>query len=320
MNVELSIVNGGKIFYPAIKSGITWETERKGSPGILKFTVVKTDNIEFDEGNPVRLIVDGKKVFFGFVFKRKRDKEHHIEVTAYDQLRYFKNKETYVYKNKRADQVIDMMARDFGLPIGSLANTGYVIPNKVEDNKTLFDIAQNALDDTLMYRKKMFVLYDDFGKLTLKNIESMKLDLLIDAETGQNFSYESGIDEQTYNQIKLVYDNEETGKREVYIAKDSSNINKWGILQYYESESTNEGLIEKVNSLLELYNQKTRKLKIDGAFGDTRVRAGSSVIVMLNLGDITVHNLMVCEKVKHHFNNDFHTMDLTLRGSGSFVA
>lgn len=319
MNVELSIINGNTVYYPSVKDGITWETERKGSPGKLKFTVVKTSNLAFGEGNPVRLIVDGKKVFFGFVFKKKRDKQHHIEVTAYDQLRYFKNKETYVYKDKRADQVIQMMARDFNLSVGSLDNTGYVIPAKVEDNKTLFDIAQNALDDTLTSRKKMYVLYDDFGKLMLKDIENMKVNVLIDEETGQNFSYESSIDDQTYNQIKLVYENEETGKREVYIAKDSGNINKWGILQFYESVSTDVGIIEKVNALLELYNQKTRKLKIDSVFGDLRVRAGSSVAVMLDLGDITVQNMMMCEKVVHTFSNDFHTMDLTLRGK-TFIA
>lgn len=319
MNVELSIVNGSTLYYPCVKDGITWETERKGTPGVLKFTVIKTKGLAFTEGNAVRLVVNGKSVFFGFVFKKKRDRQHHIEVTAYDQLRYFKNKETYVYKNKRADQVIMMMARDFSLNVGSLDNTGYVIEQKVEDNKTLFDIAQNALDDTLLNRKRMYVLYDDFGKLMLKNIENMKTNLLIDADTGENFSYESSIDEMTYNKIKIVYENEKTGKREVYIAKDSSNINKWGVLQYYDKASSDIGLIEKVNSLLELYNQKTRHLKITNAFGDLRIRAGSSVVVMLDLGDITVQSFMMCEKVKHTFNNDHHTMDLTLRG-GTFIS
>jgi hypothetical protein len=319
MNVELTIVNGSTLYYPCVKDGITWETERKGTPGILKFTVIKTDNLSFVEGNAVRLIVDGKGVFFGFIFKKKRDKQHHIEVTAYDQLRYFKNKETYVYKNKRADQVIMMMARDFSLNVGSLDNTGYVIEQKVEDNKTLFDIAQNALDDTLLNRKRMYVLYDDFGKLMLQNIENMKTNLLIDADTGENFSYESSIDDQTYNQIKIVYENEKTGKRDVYTLKDNNNINRWGVLQYYDKVSSDIGVNEKIYSLLELYNQKTRHLKITNAFGDLRIRAGSSVVVMLDLGDITVQSFMMCEKVKHTFNNDHHTMDLTLRG-GTFIS
>lgn len=313
--VELAIVNGENIYFPSVLDGITWETERKGAPGVLRFTVVNAENPEFEEGNVVRLVVDNTPVFFGFVFKKKRDKQCQIEVTAYDQLRYFKNKETYVYKNKTADQVIQMMAADFNLNVGTLENTGYVIKQRIEDDKTLFDIALNALDETLTNVKKLYVLYDDFGKLALKNIESMATDLLIDSETGENFTYESSIDEQTYDQIKIVYDNEKTGKREVYMAKDSGNINKWGVLQYYEKANSAVGLTQKVDALLQLYNQKTRSLKISSAIGDLRVRAGSSVGVMLDLGDISVRSLMICEKVKHTFKNDYHTMDLTLRGN-----
>ena len=313
--VELAIVNGENVYFPSVLDGITWETERKGAPGVLRFTVVNAENPEFEEGNVVRLVVDNTPVFFGFVFKKKRDKQRQIEVTAYDQLRYFKNKETYVYKNKTADQVIQMMAADFNLNVGTLENTGYVIKQRIEDDKTLFDIALNALDETLTNVKKLYVLYDDFGKLALKNIESMATDLLIDSETGENFTYESSIDEQTYDQIKIVYDNEKTGKREVYMAKDSGNINKWGVLQYYEKANADVGLEQKVDALLQLYNQKTRSLKISSAIGDLRVRAGSSVGVMLDLGDISVRSLMICEKVKHTFKNDYHTMDLTLRGN-----
>ncbi len=313
--VELAIVNGEDVYFPSALDGITWETERKGAPGVLRFTVVNAENPEFEEGNVVRLVVDNTPVFFGFVFKKKRDKQRQIEVTAYDQLRYFKNKETYVYKNKTADQVIQMMAADFNLNVGTLENTGYVIKQRIEDDKTLFDIALNALDETLTNVKRLYVLYDDFGKLALKNIESMVTDLLIDSETGENFTYESSIDEQTYDQIKIVYDNEKTGKREVYMAKDSGNINKWGVLQYYEKANSDVGLAQKVDALLQLYNQKTRSLKISSAIGDLRVRAGSSVGVMLDLGDISVRSLMICEKVKHTFKNDYHTMDLTLRGN-----
>lgn len=81
----------------------------------------------------------------------------------------------------------------------------------------------------------MYVLYDDFGQICLKNLERMKVGLIIDEETAQNFDYQSSIDTDTYNKVKLVYDNEKTGKREVYIAQDTSNMNKWGVLQYFDT-------------------------------------------------------------------------------------
>lgn len=319
MEVELLIQNGSKVYIPVVEEGIIWTTERKGTPGQLTFNVVKDDLVNFTEGNAVRLRVDNKNIFYGFIFIKKRDKDGIIKVTAYDQIRYLKNKDTYVYTNKRADEFIRMVASDFNLNVGTLENTGYKIASRVEDNVALIDMIQNSLDLTLMNKKEMFVLYDDFGKLTLKSIQSMRLNLLIDEETGENYSYTSSIDSDTYNKIKLVYDNEKSGKRDIYIAQDSNNMNNWGILQYFDTLKEGENGKAKADALLSLYNKKTRNLTIQNAFGDTRVRAGSMVVVQLNLGDVKLNNLMLIEKCKHKFNLDEHFMDLTLRG-GEFVA
>lgn len=319
MNVELWIMNGTIAYQPSVVSGISWESSRMGEPSSLKFSCLQDNVLNVTEGNAVKFIVDGVNVFFGFIFSMERDKSNEVNVTAYDQMRYLKNKDSYIYTNKRADQLIRMIAGDFSLNIGNLANTAYVIASKVEDNKTLYDIIQNSLDETLMNTKRLYVLYDDFGKLVLKDSQEMLLNVLIDSDTGQNFSYKSTINDNTYNQIKITYDNEKTGKREVFMAKDSSNIVKWGILQHYESVDNPQGASAKADALLSLYNAKTRNLKITNAFGDLRVRAGTSVVVKLNFGDVSIQNFMLVEKAKHTFDKDSHFMDLTLRG-GEFVA
>ena len=258
--------------------------------------------------------VDNTNLFYGFVFKKKRDKEKIITTTAYDQLRYLKNKDTKTYTNKRADELVQMIANEYQLNTGVLENTGYVIAKKAESNQSLFDIILNALDETIRNRKEMYVLYDDYGKICLKNLERMKVGLVIDEETGENYDYESSIDSDTYNQIKLTYDNSDTGKRDIYIARDSSNIEKWGVLQYFDTidEKTNGAV--KARALLDLYNQKTRSLEIKNALGDIRVRGGSLIIVNLDLGDIKLKNFMLVEKAKHTFKDGEHFMDLTLRG------
>ena len=155
-----------------------------------------------------------------------------------------------------------MICADFQMQTGSIEDTGFKIASMVEDNQTLFDIIQNALDATMKNQKYMYVMYDDFGKVTLKGLDNMRLNLLIDEETGQNFDYTSSIDENTYNRIKLVYDNEDSGQRDVYISQDSSNINNWGVLQYYDTLQKGENGQAKVDALLSLYNKKTRKLTI----------------------------------------------------------
>lgn len=319
MEVELLIQNGSKVYIPVVEEGITWQTERKGSPGELKFSVVKDDIINFTEGNAVRLKVDGKNVFYGFVFTKKRNKDGIIEVTAYDQLRYLKNKDTYVYTNKTAGEFIKMIASDFQMQTGTLEDTGFKIASRVEENEELFQMIQNALDLTLQNKKEMYVMYDDFGKVTLKNISSMIVNILIDEETGENFDYSSSIDSDTYNRIKLTYDNEKTGKRDVYIAQDSNNMNSWGVLQYFDTLQEGENGKAKADALLELYNKKTRTLSVTNTFGDTRVRAGCMVVVQLDLGDVKLKNLMLVEKCKHIFKESEHFMDLSLRG-GEFIA
>lgn len=319
MYYELLIQHGSKVYQPIVTGEIQWKTERKGKAGSLTFKVVKDSTINFTEGDSVRLKADGKNVFYGFVFQKKRDKEGIITVTAYDQLRYLKNKDTYVYSNKTASEVIQMLAKDFNLQCGTLEDTKFKIESKVEDNQSLFDIIQNALDLTLQNKKEMYVLYDDFGKLTLKNIGNMKVGILIDEDTGENFDYSSSIDGETYNKIKLVYENEESGKREIYIAQDSSHINQWGVLQYFETIDEKTNGKAKADALLSLYNQKTRKLTIKGAFGDVRVKAGTLVAVSLNLGDIVANSFLLVEEAKHSFSESVYTMDLTLRG-GEFIA
>lgn len=316
--MELLIQNGSTIYQPALAKEVKWETSRKGHPGKISFTVIQDNDLVFEEGNAVKIKVDGINVFYGFVFKKSSDKNKPVQVVAYDQLRYFKNKDTYAYINKRVDELLKLIASDFRLQIGALENTGFKIESRAEDNKTLFDIVQSALDLTLQSTGKMFVLYDDFGKLTLKNVESMKLDILIDEETGQNFKYTSSIDGNTFNKIKLAYDNDETGKREIYIAQDSNTINNWGVLQYFEKINEKVNGKAKANSMLQLLNKKTRNLTIKNAFGDPRVRGGSVVAVQLNLGDITVQNLMMVENADHSISENEHWMDLFLRG-GEFI-
>lgn len=317
-NYELIIQNDNDIYYPVIKDNVTWETTRQGVPGKLEFTVIKDQKINFQEGNAVRFKKDNKNIFYGFVFKKQRDKEQHIKVTCYDQLRYFKNKDLIVYENKTASEVLKMLTAKFQLKVGEIEDTKLKIESRVEKNKTLFDIVEMALAITTSNTKRMYVLYDDFGKLSLKNIESMKLDVVIDDKSGENFDYTSSIDNSTYNQIKLVYVDDKTSQQNVYISKDTSNINKWGVLQYFDTiEEKTNGKI-KADTLLSLYNRKTRSLSIKKAFGDIRVRGGSIVAVMLNLGDIIVQNYMLVDTVKHTFGEE-HYMDIKLVG-GDFVA
>lgn len=311
-----------KYFAPAVLDGAELSLELTGAPGKLVFSAHKDEILDFKEGDTVQLVVDGAPCFFGYVFKKKRNREQHIEVTAYDQLRYLKNKDSITYKGKKASELITMLAEDFQLKVGDISDTGFVIDKRTEDNVTLADMIQTALDITMMHTKKLFVLFDDFGKLTLKEPSALWVPILINNRTAQNFAYESGIDNDTYNLVKLVTEDKESGEHKAFYAPmtpdefaKSDAKKQWGVLQMYEKLDRNaQSPQELAKQLLAQYNVVRRKLSIDGAAGDIRVRAGSLIAVSLELGDVEIAQKMLVTKVTHSFYHRDHQMNLTLRG------
>lgn len=306
----------GTLIMPLVLSA-SWTTERKGACGVFEFEVLK-EKIEFTEGNKVSVKYKGTPFFLGYIFKRNRSKTGKIKVTAYDQLRYLKNKDTYVFKNVTATEIIKRIAEDFKLEVGELADTGFKIIKRVEDNKTLFDMILYALTETLYNTKKSFIFYDDYGKLTLTNEEDLTIkDILLDDKSATDYKYSTSIDSNTYNKIKILRDNKEKNTREIFVVQDSHNIKKWGILQYFEKvdEKVTEAKVkEKVENLIKLYNHKRRTFSMDNVFGDIRVRGGSSLYISLDVGDIIVKNRMIVDKVKHTFKFQEHIMDIDFIG------
>ena len=124
--VEITIQNNNnQMQNPIIEGDVVWETTRRGSPSSLKFTTVKDETLNFHEGNPVSFRFNGQNVFYGYVFSKSRSDSLLIDVTCYDQLRYLKNKDTISYENKTYADLVKLLAADYGLTVGTLADTKY---------------------------------------------------------------------------------------------------------------------------------------------------------------------------------------------------
>lgn len=303
-----------KIMQPVLLDEITWETSRKGSPGELTFTVLGDYYLTLAHGDAVWLMDDKDKLFFGSIYTVSHGGDSKIKVTAYDQLRQLKNTDVFIYKNKRADQVIRMVADDMGLKCGPLTNTGYNIPTYVGDGKTYFDIVQDALDSTVMANGNLYVLYDDYGKLALRNVSDMTVPFLIDADTCGGYDFQSSIDNKSYNKIKLVYNDSNSGKRRIFSVQDSNHMAEWGTLQKYESINSTAHAQQKANIYLSLYNHVERTVTLKDVFGDNRIRAGCTVFVRVNMGEVQQNGWLVVNQCTHKWKGGAHTMDLTLEG------
>ena len=322
MRYDLLIQHGTKLMQPVTVDGVTVDWQRSGQPGKMTFSVIKTPELSFNEGDPVKFSVDGKPFFQGFVFEKDRTglESKKLKITAYDQIYYLtKNKDTYNYSNKTAADVIRMIAEDFHLRVGVLAPTPYLIRQRLEDNRTLYDMIQTALNLTLTSTGVMYVLYDNAGLLTLTPIEAMKLPLICSADTIGDFSYKTTISQDTYNRVKLVQENKDAGTRKIFLAQDVGKQAKWGVLQYYDKldDDATDGMM-RATQILSMKNRKTRTLSLKNVLGDTRVRAGSSVVCVLGLGDMNLSNYMMVEQVTHEFRDNEHIMSLDLKGGNGF--
>ena len=106
----------------------------------------------------------------------------------------------------------------------------------------------------------------------------------------------------------------------------NNEVNNIKQIEYPEEEGkdkyivniANENGKEKVESLLQLYNRKSKSFQITNAIGDVSVRAGCLLPVILDLGVAKVQSMMLVESCKHVFRENENFMNLTLRG-GDFV-
>ena len=302
---------------------VTWELTRVGAPGRLEFTYVKgltgddgkEINVNIQEGDPVIMKAGDVDLFFGYVFSKKRDRSGEIEIVAYDQLKYFTNTATYRYRDITASELLKMLCNDARLKYGEVEDTQYLLSG-VADAQSLFDIMNDALDITTEYTDQLFVLYDDHGQITLKNMDRMKINYVLDVQTMSDYDYESTI-EGTANVVEVAVDNRDTGVREVTMIKDRAAIEKWGYLQLYQTRTSNFEIDTVTRALYNFYGTKKRKLRIRDAFGDIRVRPGARIVVRLDLGDIVLSNMMMVNAVTHSFSESQHFMDMDLIG-GAF--
>jgi hypothetical protein len=305
-----------------IVSGVKWKTSRIGRPGSLDFTLVKNAiyqdaRFQYNNGDIVRFRKDGHNIFYGYIFSIDGGKDEAVKILAYDQIRYLLSSDTYVFANITASDILRKIAADFNLRLGQIADTIYRIPTMIEDGKKLLDIVCKSLDLTLINSNRNFVLYDDFGSLRIRNIEDMLVDFIIgDGSLMYDFNTKTSIDQDTYNKVKLYKDNKDTGKREVYIAQDSANKNRWGTLQLYQSvdENMNVAQINQLlNTLITLKNRESKTLKIS-AIGDARIRAGSYVRILIK--EYGINQPFLVDECQHNFDGTDHTMVLEMKVIG----
>ena len=288
---------------------ISYEDNLNDGCSKLEFSYINKD-LDIKNGSNVRFTYNETNIFQGFVFKISRSKGNEISVTAYDQLRYCKAKDTLVLKGDTVATIVNKMCNYFKLQKGNITDTKYILSTGVQENKTWLDIIYSAISDTLLNKGKWYVLRDEFGSIALREIRELDTDLILgDYSLCYDYKFDKSIDDEFYNMIKLVSKDEETKKADVTLIKDDTSIGKYGALQYYEDidKKYNAAQVkEKADNLLKLYNREKETISLD-CLGDTRIRAGSTFYCYIK--DINYNNRLIVKSVSHDFLPN-HTMSL----------
>lgn len=180
--------------------------------------------------------------------------------------------------------------------------------------------ADHTFDEisTDVKRKPIYIAYDNNGLLTVKELNDMVTDILIDASQVEDYEYISSIDKNTFTQI-LVVREAKTGSdkhKEAYrtgAAYALEETKRWGVLQkVYKPDEKDVNAIEKAKIMLDKLARKTHTLRLKGCLGRTAIRPGSGVWLNFDIGDQILNELVYVQAVTHNFSNNKHTMDLDI--------
>lgn len=316
MKLELYLQNSntGKIYdISDIAEQIEVYSSLGGEAGKLTCLLQKDPNnlLQVANGSRVSFLVNGKGFFFGYIFKIGTDADENYQITAYDQMRYLKNSDVYVTKNQTASDIFKKICKDKGLKYKIKVATKYKPDACLHDGKTLYAIIEKGMNLASLYDKKKYFIRDDFGTIVWSELGAEKTNIQLgDSSYVNSYTYEKSIDQDVYNQVKLYRDNEKSGKRDVWIVKDSDNIKKWGLLQFLKKadESDNASKIkEQAKNYLKKYNAEVETLKME-ADGIVDVVAGRGIKFVLAREKI--NKWMWVKSATHRFTKYSHTMEL----------
>lgn len=321
MTIQLLLQHGSNLYdaTPILTGNVEWYASVMGKAGRLKFQVVRDGIVNFVEGDKVSLFVDTVLCFSGFVMTKERTSEQIISVTAYDQLFYLvRNKATYVFLDKGAKEILQTIAADYGLQVGEISDSGWRIPQRIEEGQTLMDIILSALEISGNATGKEYFLFDRAGKLTVKERQELMADAVLRCDGGiSDYTYRTDISQDTYNAVRLYHAGRKETERKAWEAERADKVKKWGRLQYYKRvpyTMNSAQLKDLADKLLQEKCRVVKKLTIENINGDTMLYAGNSIWLEIpDLAEISLRGKALIEDCTHVFADGEHRMELEIR-------
>lgn len=297
---------------------ITWEGHsekpNRSLTVIFKNTVDgRNKAFAISNGEAVQFFIDNRRIFIGVVFSTDIDESGNMTVNCFDRNYYtLKSNTTRQFKNKKASDVVRLLAKDFNIPIGTIENTSYVIPKLILRNHSLYDMMMKAIVLTYKQTGKRFFFGNEDGKLTLRQHKNNVTPWILAA--GSNLtkaSYSLSI-EDTKTQVQVVGGKD---NKFSHTAKSVSSQKLYGVMQHYEEideDATKSQVKQRAETLLKEMNVINDQASIS-AIGIFDVITGCGVYVREPMTGLAGGYYVTSDT--HTIRNGVHEMQLEISKS-----
>lgn len=291
-------------------SGDTKKVNRQLEVTIKATTNGRNRNLTIKPGRKVTFRYDGKLRFIGIIFSHNINDKGDVTFTSYDSNVYLtKSTNTYIYRNKKASDIIKTLGKEYGIPLGEIADTGYVIPYLRVQSATLYDLALKALTVTRKQTGKRFVFGNVNGRLTVSAVAKSPTKYVF--ENGKNIlsaNYSASI-EETITQVRVV--GGKKGKQTSVIVRNAELREVYGVMQAFEEmdeKATASQVKQRANALLNERGVVDETYEVE-VLGIPEVDVGTAVYIKNAMTG--VYGAFYVDSITHAYKNP-HTMALKL--------
>lgn len=315
--IQLLVVKDKKtIDMTNLVQSVRWSGRKGSSARTITVTMIDDDGyrharsgIDVADGNQCVFLVDGKERFRGILMNQNQGDKKQLKFKAYDNGIYLaNNKDTFVYKNKTADQIFSDVCSRFGIPTGEVAKCSYKIPELTKSKTTGQDAVLDALGLDYKATGTRHFISSDKGKLSLLQRKDQVISFVVDGDANlYGYSYTKSI-ESIKTRVRMI------SKEGTTLAEKSNSALEQKIGIFQEIQQPDESLTKAqvkdlVGSVLDTLDDPEETLTLN-ILGDPDVISGKAILVKIpHLG---ISRAYYVDSDDHAFEDNMHTMSLTL--------
>ncbi|MCD9024310.1 hypothetical protein K7P76_21065 [Cohnella sp. NL03-T5] len=305
----------------SLVKSITWSGDDGLPHRTLMIALSNTVNAEdqavkFTLGKELRFYVEENGAFIGLfrgvIFSYDIDDRGNATITAYDENVYLtKNSDTRKFTGMTASAFVKDLCISYGIPVGTLADTSYVIPRAIFREADIWAMITAALTETRKQNGRKFRVWTESGRLNLTEKKGTVVRWMLEDGVNILSANRSQSIEDMRTSVKVIGGDEDK-KPLSAVMKDASLIAKYGTMQHVERADMklNQSQIEQLaKQRLKDLGKVTEEVSVE-ALGLTEVISGVSVYAFESMTEIVGGYYVTADT--HTFENGIHRMSVTL--------